>query len=99
MSILDAHQASLLRRARLFYVGHKEAVGALIIPGADPIFIKSGIDGGPWGGTHRGGIPRLPECMAGLIERECRAGGARGQARIYLPRKVTIKCGKSIFII
>ncbi|MGD9509019.1 MAG: DddA-like double-stranded DNA deaminase toxin [Geminicoccaceae bacterium] len=27
--------------------------------GADPIFIKSGIDGGPWGGTQRGGIPRL----------------------------------------
>lgn len=60
MSILDAHQAGLLLRARLFYVGHKEAVGALIIPGADPIFIKSGIDGGPWGGTQRGGIPRLP---------------------------------------
>ncbi len=23
-----------------------------------PMFIKSGIDGGPWGGTGRGGIPR-----------------------------------------
>ena len=22
------------------------------------MFLKSGIDGGPWGGTHRGGIPR-----------------------------------------
>jgi hypothetical protein len=60
MQGLDAHQRGLLQQARQFFVGHTEAVGVLLVEGADPMFIKSGIDGGPWGGTHRGGIPRLP---------------------------------------
>src|SRR5215813_13963359 len=29
-------------------------------PGEAPMFIKSGEEGGPWGGTQRGSIPRLP---------------------------------------
>ena len=52
-------QQRLIDDARRFFVGHTEAVGALMIPGSRPAFIKSGIDGGPWGGTHRGGVPRM----------------------------------------
>jgi hypothetical protein len=33
-------------------------VGAMIVDGIRPMFLKSGVDGGPWGGTQRGGIPR-----------------------------------------
>jgi hypothetical protein len=60
MAELDAHQTGLLGQARRFFVGHGEAVGVLIADGEAPMFLKSGIDGGPWGGTHRGGVPRLP---------------------------------------
>ena len=52
-------QQRLIDDARRFFIGHTEAVGALMIPGSRPAFIKSGIDGGPWGGTHRGGVPRM----------------------------------------
>jgi hypothetical protein len=41
-----------------FYPGHTGAIGVLLVPGEKPMFIKSGVDGGPWGGTQRGGIPR-----------------------------------------
>ncbi|MEU6667870.1 DUF4157 domain-containing protein [Streptomyces sp. NPDC046727] len=47
-----------VRAAEEFYPGHKGAVGTLEAPGRQPMRIKSGVDGGPWGGTHRGGIPR-----------------------------------------
>jgi len=33
-------------------------VGLLLIPGERQLELKSGEDGGPCGGTHRGGIPR-----------------------------------------
>lgn len=51
---------ALLARAREYFVGHTEAVGVMFIDGPMkyPMFLKSGHDGGPWGGTHRGGIPR-----------------------------------------
>jgi hypothetical protein len=52
-------QQSLIDDARRFFVGHREAVGVLMIAGSRPAFIKSGIDGGPWGGTHRGAVPRM----------------------------------------
>lgn len=59
MATLDARQAQLLKQAQEFFVGHDGAVGVLIPPtDAAPIFLKSGVHGGPWGGTHRGGIPR-----------------------------------------
>ena len=35
-------------------------VGLLLISGESPLELKSGKDGGPCGGTHRGGIPRGP---------------------------------------
>jgi hypothetical protein len=35
-------------------------VGILLIPGAQSCLLKSGQHGGPWGGTHRGTIPRGP---------------------------------------
>jgi hypothetical protein len=57
---LDVHQRGLLRQARRFFVGHGEVVGVMLVADSEPILLKSGIDGGPWGGTHRGGIPRLP---------------------------------------
>ncbi|MFI2508912.1 DUF4157 domain-containing protein [Streptomyces sp. NPDC018972] len=47
-----------VRAAEEFYPGHRGAVGTLEAPGRQPMRIKSGVDGGPWGGTHRGGIPR-----------------------------------------
>ena len=50
----------LLRQAQQYYPGHTAALGVLMIEGEGPKFIKSGKDGGPWGGTQRGGIPRLP---------------------------------------
>jgi hypothetical protein len=61
MATLTSHHAGLLQAARLFFIGHGEAVGVLLPPdGGQPIFLKSGIDGGPWGGTQLGGIPRMP---------------------------------------
>ncbi len=33
-------------------------VGILLAEGTQPIPLKSGEHGGPWGGTHRGNIPR-----------------------------------------
>jgi hypothetical protein len=59
MAELDPYQSELLQQARTFFVGHTQAVGVLFAAGTSPMFIKSGIDGGPWGGTQRGGIPRL----------------------------------------
>ena len=53
-------QQRAIDEARAFFVGHGEAVGVLTAPGGRPMFIKSGIDGGPWGGTQRGGVPRMP---------------------------------------
>jgi hypothetical protein len=50
----------LLRQAQQYFPGHTAAVGVLMIEGEGPKFLKSGENGGPWGGTHRGGIPRLP---------------------------------------
>ena len=35
-------------------------MGVLRVKGEKPIFIKSGAHGGPSGGTHRGGVPRMP---------------------------------------
>lgn len=58
MFLMLRTHARLLDDARQFYVGHKEAVGALILDGHPPMLLKSGIEGGPWGGTHRGGFPR-----------------------------------------
>ena len=59
MITLNVQHAGLLRQARHFFVGHNGAVGVLIpSDGTAPLFLKSGIEGGPWGGTHRGGVPR-----------------------------------------
>jgi hypothetical protein len=55
---LTKEQATWLEDAKRFFVGHTEAVGVMIIDGSPKMFIKSGVDGGPFGGTHRGGIPR-----------------------------------------
>ncbi len=58
--VWTALQQTLINDARRFFVGHGEAVGVLTIPGSAAMFIKSGVDGGPWGGTQRGGVPRMP---------------------------------------
>lgn len=60
MQGLDAHQHGLLQQARQFFVCSEGTVGVMLVEGGEPMFLKSGIEGGPWGGTHRGGIPRLP---------------------------------------
>jgi hypothetical protein len=60
MGTLSPVQIALLNQARNFFVGHTEAVGVLLPPdNGVAMFIKSGIDGGPWGGTQRGGVPRM----------------------------------------
>lgn len=58
--MLDAHQRGLLELAKRYYPGHYGAVGVMTDIVGPPLFLKSGIDGGPFGGTHRGGVPRLP---------------------------------------
>jgi hypothetical protein len=57
---LTERSRALLAQARDYFVGHTEAVGVMFIDGPIkyPMFVKSGHEGGPWGGTHRGGIPR-----------------------------------------
>ena len=60
MGTLTAKQIALLEQAKRFFVGHTEAVGVLLPDyHGEPMFIKSGNEGGPWGGTQRGGIPRM----------------------------------------
>ena len=56
--LLTSEETQLLQGARDFYPGDKGEVGTLTTGSERPMFIKSGVDGGPWGGTQRGGIPR-----------------------------------------
>jgi hypothetical protein len=49
---------SQAKAARDFYPNHGGAVGSLVVEGESPMLIKSGVEGGPSGGTQRGGIPR-----------------------------------------
>jgi hypothetical protein len=58
---LTKHAQSLLQEAKRYFVGHDEAVGVLFIDETMkyPMFLKSGFEGGPWGGCQRGGIPRI----------------------------------------
>ena len=57
---LTQRSRALLAQAREYFVGHTGAVGVMFVEGPMkyPMFIKSGHEGGPWGGTHRGGMPR-----------------------------------------
>jgi hypothetical protein len=57
---LTNRSRALLEQARDYFVGHTGAVGVMFIDGPMkyPMFVKSGHEGGPWGGTHRGGVPR-----------------------------------------
>ncbi len=55
-----------IREARKFFnlpaqptKSNPTIVGVLSVDGKD-MYVKSGEDGGPWGGTHRGSIPRGP---------------------------------------
>jgi hypothetical protein len=51
---------ALLAQAKDYFVGHSGAVAVMYVDGQmkHPMFLKSGHEGGPWGGTHRGGVPR-----------------------------------------
>jgi hypothetical protein len=57
---LTERSRALLARSREYFVGHAGAIGVMFVeaPMRYPMFIKSGHEGGPWGGTHRGGVPR-----------------------------------------
>ena len=55
-----AANQDLIERAQHYFVGHTAAIGVLLVSGETPMFIKSGVHGGPWGGTQRGHVPRLP---------------------------------------
>ena len=57
---LTEYSRGLLTKAKEYFVGHKAAVGVMFIDGPVkyPMYLKSGHEGGPWGGTHRGGVPR-----------------------------------------
>ena len=59
---LTERSRALLNEATRYFVGHDAAVGVLFTEGRmqSPMFLKSGINGGPWGGSHRGGVPRMP---------------------------------------
>jgi hypothetical protein len=60
MGELDPRHQQALDQARGFYVGHQGAYGAMFAPDAQTMLLKSGVSGGAWGGTDRGGIPRGP---------------------------------------
>jgi hypothetical protein len=51
-------QQQALTKARKFYSGHDGAVGVFQGEGIPEGLIKSGVEGGPWGGAQRGGVPR-----------------------------------------
>jgi hypothetical protein len=57
---LTARSRALLAEARAYFQGHGGAVAVMFAEGrmTYPMYLKSGYEGGPWGGTHRGGIPR-----------------------------------------
>jgi hypothetical protein len=59
---LTERSRALLEKAKGYFVGHKASVGVLFVGGTMkyPMFLKSGNDGGPWGGTQRGNVPRGP---------------------------------------
>jgi hypothetical protein len=65
---LTASEWQLIAQARTYFnlppqptEANPTIVGVLRLPGAAGlIYVKSGEDGGPWGGTQRGGIPRGP---------------------------------------
>lgn len=59
---LTVRSRALLAEARAYYPGHGGAVAVMFAEGhmTYPMFLKSGHEGGPWGGTHRGGVPRGP---------------------------------------
>jgi hypothetical protein len=47
-----------VRAAEAYYPGHSGAVGTLEVEEQSPMYLKSGVEGGPFGGTQRGHIPR-----------------------------------------
>jgi hypothetical protein len=49
---LTERSRALIAQARAYFVGHTGAVGVMYIDGPMryPMFIKSGHEGGPWGG-------------------------------------------------
>lgn len=58
MAELTQQQQDTLVKARGYYPGHDGAVGVFQAEGISGGLLKSGVDGGPWGGTQRGGVPR-----------------------------------------
>jgi hypothetical protein len=60
MSELTPQQQQGLVKAREFYRGHDGAVGVFQAEGIPEALLKSGVEGGPWGGAQRGGVPRGP---------------------------------------
>jgi hypothetical protein len=47
-----------LEAARQYYRGHRGEVGTFLVEGRQPVRVKSGVEGGSWGGTQRGHVPR-----------------------------------------
>ena len=57
MPDLSPAQVAALQKARAFYVGHDQAVGVLNVESSQAL-LKSGNEGGAWGGSQHGGFPR-----------------------------------------
>jgi hypothetical protein len=59
---LTARSQMLLRLARTFFNKNTGTVGVMFVGGSmkSHMFIQSGHEGGPWGGTQRGNVPRMP---------------------------------------
>jgi hypothetical protein len=70
--------AAKVRAARDFYPGHQGQVGTLEAAGRSPMRVKSGVEGGPWGGTQRGGIPR------GMGEAFTKGGPSQGNIATHV---------------
>lgn len=49
---------ALVTAARNYYRGHQGEVGTVLVDGREQMYVKSGEEGGPWGGTQRGGAAR-----------------------------------------
>ena len=86
---LTEYSRGLLTKAKEYFVGHTAAVGVMFIDGPVkyPMYLKSGHEGGPWGGTHRGGVPR------GRATDSPAAGQAKPTSRRMLKATLPRSCG------
>jgi len=79
---LSEDQMTWLLEARQFFVGHREAVGVLVPEGERRMLLKSGEEGGPWGGAQQGGVPRALSRAKIGVQGYAFTGGGPSQGNI-----------------